>query len=275
MQLDAPLAQPQTLFTPFDQFFKPVHINSAFVFCGDERQPLYARLFIHIFGGLAFQAYNLAIMNELQTAGSVKTTFEDLVVEQITGLNAAGIRAGVHSDYETEHGKVIDTHELAGGFGCGYIAKRAAISELIANQTERMVAQAMSLRPELFSSSKANQQAAAVFEAQRRLATRPGFLTAGRSIGLKAIQHGAPAMVVSGRHLAKEGIINLVTNTTLDSAAANKAGKPVYNHDQWAVMEMFDRSTVHYDRQVYDMATTIDAIGTLLALGVETIAVRR
>ncbi len=267
----------QELLQERERFFKFADINTLPVFCGDERTPVKQGMYIHVFGGVGFQAYNLGVMQEVVKPSSVNQPFEDLVVAQISPLQTSNVLAGVHSDESAEHGDKLNAHQLLGDFGCGYLAKRGPIGLLIVEKADLIIAETKILRPELFRGKVDDRHAAAVIEAQQRLATRPGFLTDGRTIGLKAIHHGAPSMVVSGSHSAQEGIINLVSDTSFDNTEANVNGRPTYDHDQWAAMAMFDkvRNLYPYDKRHYDIACTIDAIGTMKALGVETIAARR
>jgi hypothetical protein len=84
-------------------------------------------------------------------------------------------------------------------------------------------------------------------------------------------------MLVTGTHVAQDGIINDKPNSSLQSGDALHANLPAYEHDSWATAEIYERlrHLYPYDKQELAIADLIDTIGTMRALKVERIAVRR
>ncbi|HEX5744566.1 MAG TPA: hypothetical protein VFX84_03925, partial [Candidatus Saccharimonadales bacterium] len=164
-----------------------------------------------------------------------------------------------------------------GAVGCGYAELRSRISGVIVDQGAELIRDAAELRPELFKDTDDYNFAHAVIAAHERLVERPGFITDGRSVVLSAAGQGSKVMLVEGEHTGTEGIVNLVPGSSLDSDAANGAGLEAYNQDSWAIEEAGDRvrPTYPHDKRHLQIAELIDVIGTMRALGVEDIAVRR
>jgi hypothetical protein len=253
-----------------EQFYVPASLDEHVIFCGDDREAAEAiGIYIHLFGGALNVAYNLAVMQEALSPDSVKDSFQARAVETVAAMKAAGTRPGVHSDTIAE--------KDAQGIGCGYAGQRGPISGLIFERGEDIITDAKNLRPELFEQPESHSFARAAVDAHGRLATRAGFLTDGRAEVMGSVEEGASLMLVKGEHVAEEGIINLVPETSIDSSAANKAGLAVYDQDSWAA-EDINRRLAHlhsYDGAKQAIAELIDTVGTMRALGVKDIAVRR
>lgn len=268
----------QEIIASREKFYVPVSLTNNDIFCGDERQPIdVATDYIHWFGGALNVPYNLAIMKETIHPGSVTDTFEEQTGSLVPVLLEAGVQGGVHSDACSEQGDRMRIDNPEGAVGCGYGQKRPDISRLIADPANGVAEDALRLRPELFESQQDVDFADNVIESHGRLAEREGFFTSGRRVILTAVAKGAKSMLVAGEHSAKEGIINLDPESTLRSGEAMNAGLPAYNHDSWAIEETYDM--IHhlypYDKRQLQIAELIDTIGTMRALGVEDIAVRR
>lgn len=253
-----------------ERFYAPVSLDRHLIFCGDDREAAEATdIYVHLFGGALNIAYNMAVMQETLSPDSVKDSFKTRAVETVTAMKAADMRPGVHSDTNAE--------QAGKGIGCGYAGQRGPISGLIFQRSEEIIADAESLRPELFKRPESYEFARAVTDAHGRLASRPGFLTDGQAEVMSAAEAGATLMLVEGEHAAEEGIINLIPDTSIDSDAANKADLAVYDQDSWAA-EAINHRLAHiysYDQLKQAIAELIDTVGTMRALGVKDIAVRR
>lgn len=272
--------QPETRETQREQFFVPVSLQHNKIFCGDDREPIgLEEDFIHVFGGALFIPYNLMILGEATRPGSANTSFKD-EVSRLSPIicQAAHAQYSVHSDTAAEHGEHFQLTKKTGKVGCGYAELRAVISAAIANRPADTLADAMMQRPELFLSADDERFGNAVIGAHGRLAKRHGcFEDGGRAVVLAAIQEGSSVMLVDGGHEAEGGIINLRRNTSLRSGEALHAGLPAYNHDSWAVEDTFDdiKHLTPYSKQQFQIASLIDATGTMRALGVKDIMTRR
>lgn len=261
-----------------EPFFTTVDIDTTDINCGDER-PGGPEPYIHVFGGALNTPYNFAVLREVLQPGSVKGAFQS----EVAGLTpvllkTAGLRYGVHSDDHNESGATISVQRHEGGVGCGYGGKRQPISLLIAERRDEILQRATGLLPEFFASQDDEQFAAQVFEAHARLSANEAFFAGGgRAAVLAAMERGAHGMIVRGEHLAKDGIINLSPGSTILNSRALAADLPTYDHDAWATETTYDRLAELYpfEKRQLQLAEHLDTIGTMLALGVEDIVVRR
>ena len=270
---------PEALLASREIFYGNTPLKETLIACGDERASDYG-LYISLFGGgTANTAYNYTIMAEVKTPGSSegKTFAGDVVAVAKPVKEVVGVKSSVHSTEEIEGGNKINPAENAQDVDCGYLKKRAIISALIAEKADKIIADAKALRPELFSDERANDFASEVTAAHGRMAKNSAYFTTGRDVANAAIAAGEESMVVRGEHVGREGIINLVEDTSINGTDALAAGLATYEHDAWAGQEI--RSSLSelypYDSREMAIADLIDAIGTMRALGVETIAVRR
>lgn len=257
-----------------ERYFVEADLKKHKVLCGDERPA--DDIYIHLFGGVANTAYTLMALQEAQSEGSVSTPLDKAVVDTFNELDQAGIDAGVHSDDHSEHGEAIRTDVKDGDIGCGYLKLRQAISQGIADKEDEIVKILEEQDPELYGMEQNREKARGFARAHGRLATRDIFAP-GRQIALAAIEAGAPSNVVRGDHVGKHGILDKRRGYTFDSAAAFDDGKPTYDHDSWAAKDTYVEIKDNYpfDETDYEIANDVDAVGTMLALGVEEIAVRR
>ncbi len=259
-----------------EQFFRAADIHTHPQFCGDEREAVGEDLYLHIFGGIANTAYTLMVLQEAAKPGSVEQPFDVTVASMVPLLLARDIRAGVHSDDHAEHSIELHTERQEGEIGCGYIKLRQAISELIGKRGDEIIGILRQQDPILYGSEQACERARSFIETHANLAGRAIFPN-GRQVALAAIKAGAPYNMVSGDHVGKAGILDKRPGFTLDSTEALRHGLPTYDHDTWAAKATFDE--IHdlypYDEVDYEIANDVDAVGTMLALGVEDIAVRR
>lgn len=232
--------------------------------------------YIRAAGGGLNIVYNHAVVSEANDPFSVKGSFADHAGIIIPALIRARARPGVHSDVGAEDGNALRPTPK-GRVGCGYAELRPVISDFIASNGKRLVEDSAGLRPELFRGPNDYSFAHAVVAAHERLVERPGFITDGRSVVLTAVGQGSRVMLVEGEHTGKDGVFNLVAGTSLDSDAANRAGLAAYNQDSWAIEEAGDRirDEFPHDKQHLQIAELIDALGTMRALGVEDVVVRR
>jgi len=266
--------------TAREQFYVPVSLQHNKVFCGDERAPIgFDEDFIHVFGGALNIPYNFMVLKEAAQPGSVTDSFTDETASLVPVVNeAAEAQFGVHSDTSAEHGDHFHADQQGGKIGCGYGELRAPISAGIAEHRADILAEAKTLRPELFQAEEDTAFGEAVITAHGRLAERQTcFQDGGRAVVLAAIEKGSPVMLVQGAHVGKDGIINLRRNTSLRSGEALAANLAAYNQDSWAVEDAFDKIShlYPYDKRHFQIATLIDTIGTMRALGVENIETRR
>ncbi len=281
------------IVTSREQFYVPVSLDTHDIFCFDEREiaeveghdhedsleQLFTMVtpedYIHLAGGILGPSHNLAVMQEVAAPGSI-SSFEDHAELTVPMFIGAGVRAGVHSDLAAEEGKYMRL-DSDGDVGCGYALKRRPISGLIAERGDEIVADAMGLRPELFKGPEYGRFASAVVDAHGRLAGRDDFAPHGRRVVLTAAAKGAKLMLMHGNHVGEDGIINLVPNTSIKSDRALKAGLPAYSQDSWAAAEANDRVRhLHpHDPVQQQIAELIDTIGTMRALDVKRIVVRR
>lgn len=259
-----------------ETYYVSASLDKDPLFCGDDRglEGLYAQLF----GGVINIAYNQAIVEEANEPGGVTDSLQRRT-EELTGLMVKhGMYPGVHSDTKSEQGsKLRDDHE--GKAGCAYAELRPVISGSIAELGDDLLEEAVRLMPELFRTEADHVFGQSVIAAHGRLAEREGFQSTGRKLVLGAAEKGALVAILGGEHVASDGIINTVPNSTLDSKTAGDDGLPAYNHDMWAAEDALDRlgsdNPYTSDPNQRKIANLIDALGTMNALGVEAIAVRR
>lgn len=291
MNQDTIMPATQEIIGQRERFYVPLSLDTHYVFCFDEREEAEALAvdghefaaefdlanpedYIHWAGGALNAAYNLTVVEEAVNPGSVTDSFESRTETVMPALLAARVRIGVHSDMQTEEQAAVAP---SGKVGCGYAELRQQISQLIAERGEEIIADAAVLRPELFEELEDDNFAHSVVAAHSRLAERKGFFTSGRRVVLTAAAKGAKVMLVKGNHVADKGILNLVPDTSIRSSEAIRAGLPVYNQDSWAVEEANDRIRHLYpfEKRHQQIAELLDTIGTMRALSVEEIAVRR
>lgn len=246
------------------------------LFCGDDRG--LEALYVQLFGGVINIAYNQAVVEEANQAGSVTNSLLGRTEELTELMVAHDMHPGVHSDTKSEKGDELRDDEK-GKAGCAYAELRPAISANIAELGDELVDEAVRLMPELFRTEEDRAFAKTVIAAHGRLAEREGFQSTGRKLILGAKEKGALTAVLTGEHIASDGIINTVSNSTLDSKTAGNEHLPAYNHDMWAAEDALERlgadNPYTSDPNQRKIANLIDAIGTMHALGVEAVAVRR
>ncbi|CAN5365834.1 hypothetical protein BH09PAT4_BH09PAT4_05270 [soil metagenome] len=262
------------IVTSREQFYVNVDLYKDPKSCGDDRESDLNK-FIHMFGGVLFIAYTRGVLQEVSNPGSTDSV-PNLTTQTLSELQGRGVESlSVHSDSAAEDGSTIDLTERNGSVGCGYAAKRAAISQLIYENGEQITNEASQLLPELFIDESAWSFARATTEAHGRLAQRASdAIGDGRALVLTALEKGAQGVLVHGEHTATEGIINTRRNTSLLTNDAVRAGLPVYQHDLWASSELLAMLQDAPDRQQAALASVIDIIGTMKALGVQEIGVR-
>lgn len=258
-------------------FLSNVSLENANIFCGDERKALYNEAYLHVFGGVANAAFNAVVMTRATDTTPFATTFCEAVRRVAADCRVMHIKAGVHSD---THAETTGHLALEGDapIGCGYIKLRAAISQMIGKDPDKIVGEAERLRPELFSDPADTSFAHTVVATHRELAADTAFFGEGsRAVAAAAIEAGAPSMLVDGDHVAHEGIINLRPGTAIDSNQAAAADRSVYVHGAWVGGELVAQlpALQPLGGKQWEIAELIDTIGTMWALGVDTIAVRR
>lgn len=276
------------VIAPRERLYVDVSLDTHEIFCFDERGIAEAEThvpgieaatpdaYIHWAGGGLNIVFNQAVIDEANKPFSVTDSFERRTSRVVPVLFEAGLKPGVHSDVTAEGGNTIrPTPE--GPVGCGYGEKRSQISLWIAENGTEVVRDAADLRPELFDGPDDHNFAHAVVAAHSRLVDRPGFITDGRRVVIAAAVEGSRVMLVEGEHTGTVGVFNLVPGTSFDSHTAAKEGLEAYSQDSWAVEEANDRlrHKYPYDKRQQQIAELIDGIGTMRALGVEDIVVRR
>ncbi len=257
-----------------EQLFTTVDIMTDPINCGDDRASELER-YIHLFGGELFVPYTTAVLQETDTTGSAQplgALRSKLVAQQ----KARGVRGlGVHSDETAEQGSEIDLDKQAGPVGCGFAAKRAAISHLIHENREDIITEAEMLMPELFGEAWASEFAHGVADAHGRIAERSQLVVGDpRQIILDAVKDGDTTAIYRGGHTATVGIINTERNSSFLTGDAVEQEVAAYNHDLWASDQLFAMSDDAPNPAMAAIASLIDVIGTMKALGVTEIAVR-
>lgn len=272
-------AEQDVIITSREHLYGQVSLETNDVICGDDREPIdYKGLYIHWFGGELNPVYGLNILKEATQPGSVTGSWEQSVESTVPILrDVAGVSGGVHSDDTCEGDGKLKVDQADGDVGCGYALLRSDISELIVARRQLIIADAMNLQPELFESPQDIKYANDTIDAHDRLTKLDGFFTTGRGVVLTAIKQGAKPVVVRGKHTATTGIINEDASSSFDTGQAIKENLPAYDHDAGSLNEAYDR--IHhlypYDKRLRRIAGLIDTIGTMRALGVTDIAVRR
>lgn len=261
------VASREHLFVSADIYNDPIN-------CGDDRKSTIDK-FIHMFGGVLFVSYTSAVMQEIEQPGSVEN-LPDLTQQVTNYLKSNGIKGiGVHSDVSAEHDSNLHTDKPDGPVGCGFAAKRGVISQLISENRDEIIEQASQLIPELFIEESAYSYAHQAADAHHRLSERAEkAIGDGRKLVLSACESGAETAVVTGEHVATDGIINTRHDTTFDTNTATAEGLPAYNHNLWASNALIEMLPSQPDRTQAAIASLIDIIGTMRALGVQNIAVR-
>lgn len=255
-------------------FLVEVSLAHTPIYCGDER-PSDIEVYIHWFGGIANPIFNDAVYSEAEAPGSVTHSFKDIVANALPVYRAsAGLIPGVHSDLATEKAETFDLGHVGPEIGCGYLFKRAQISQLIAQQGEMILQKAESLFPELFSPAGSLDYAQKVLQAHRDLAERVSFNSAGREVAFAAINSGALFMNVTGAHIARDGVINLDPSYSLNTTKAFNAGRPTYWHDA-ELVEYAQSKVAVSSSQKRRLVNLIDTLGTMHALGVKNIFINR
>ncbi len=272
-------AQPQLEVLPFVN----VDIRSSLISCGDDREIDYSNPFIHIFGGALYAPYLSMVLtvanNPETTPPNFIETVNSLVPYMVSSLN---LKLGVHSDSNNEHNNhTININDPSiESVGCAFAQKRQAISFFISENSNLVLGIAKKLREELFQEEQDIEIAKSIFMAHKLVSgSLASQKVSGRDLVRKALELGVNQSIVLGEHLAQRGIINLKSNTSLDTNQANQNNNPSYEHDSWAVLEIFKalRDIMPFDTKKLEMADLIDVIGIMLALGVkeDRIEIRR
>ncbi len=269
-----------------EAFYAPTGpLESAAVNCGDER-PVAEQTetdersdaqantpYVHVFGGGLFPAYNTMVLAVIDNTSV--PTFAEAAQNALGTLQAQGITGlGVHSDTHAEHDTNLHTDHVDGPVGCGYAQKRAAISELIYENGDAILDDIRQLRPDLLADEANLAFAQNVLAAHGLLAQDTQRLSSGRAVVLAAVHSGAHSMVVDKDHIAHDGIINAIPNTSIGSGEAYEEGMPTYDHDIWASTQLLQSMYPNRPLAELEITSLIDIIGTMRALGVTTIAYR-
>lgn len=280
------LTEANEILASREPFYGPASLEASEVFCGDKGNPLKdGAIYLHWFGGVLKPVHNLVVMKEIQQLGSVTDTFEEEAAALTPVIiETGGVKGGVHSDDVHEHGEEMHVEDKEGDIGCKYALLRQQISSLIYERGNEIVEILKSTQPELFQSERDDNFALKAIDAFGRLAERDDFYTSGRRVAIAAVEHGAKAQVLDRSTLTGDedtvGIINKDPRSALDNKAANtdEEPRPAYTHDDGALMQAH-RNISHlypYDMREVEIASAIDTVGTLLALGIpaDKIAVR-
>lgn len=263
-----------------EQFFAPCDLRENLTGCGDERPVIGADdVLINVFGGPgANVAWNIKIMQEAVQPGSVTSTFAETTGEVTLMLVAEEIKTTVHSDDHTEHDSNLDvTKDADGDIGCGYLKLRQPISTLIGESGQEIIDILVREKPELYDSEEGRAILQRYVEANAALASRESVFTSGRDVARTAVGDGAGTIVVTGDHVATVGFLNDRPNTTFDTQSAMDKDLPAYNHNSWAAIESFQvvQDQYGFTDQEFQAANDVDAVGTMLALGVQDIIARK
>lgn len=250
--------------------------SDALISCGDEREVAgLSEVYLHVFGSLPPNvAYNVIVLNETLVEGSsTEEVFSDAVGAITPTLIELGYKVAVHSDEGTEGAHTFDTKRADGTVGCAYLEKRQDISKLISENGAELIARAAELFPFVFTEPEDGEYAEEVVRAHGRMADHSDLFGdhSGRKTAIAATDNGAHSVVVLGQHTGRSAVINLEENSALDNVRAAEAGDPTYSEDLWVVLEAFDKlsSLYGYDKKHIKIATIIDVLGTLSALGID------
>lgn len=256
--------------------FVAANLKSNQVFCIDDRSSDY-ELSIKVPGGLEFLV-NDSVLMHLSKEHKLGLNIEDETKTMSQLLNSKGLKCGIHSDEKADPGGNVLNNESA-SLGCGYICYRREIVASIGENGKEIVDKLESLMPELFTSSSSKDMALRLAKVYGELAADDEYFNASpRQIAKAAITNGAPCMIVKGQHNPNAvAIINLVPSTTFDTNEALKKGLPAYDYDDWAFNDVLDMlpDQFGWDKEVQQMSSLIDFIGTVKYLGVKDIFVRR
>lgn len=276
---------PESLFVR-ERFYEPVALISDnsdgvnLTGCGDER-PVEGsnEVLINIFGGPAANvAWNILVMQEALNKGATIQPFADITGNVTSKLIAKGVRVTVHSDQHTEHSSDFDVNaNNPDDIGCGYLKLRQTISRVIGDRSNEIISILSREKPQLYDDETNQATLKKMIASNVALAERPQIFTSGRDVAKKAVAEGSETIVVVGEHEAKVGFLNTRENTSFDTKAAMTEGLPAYNHNSWAATVCYEaiKDDEHKFPDIwFEIANDVDAIGTMLALGVEEIAVR-
>lgn len=263
------------LIADYEQFYGNVDLKTAEIYCGDDRS---RDTDINLFGGAGNVPYTLMVLQEEAQTGSVEQKVDEAVASLVPVLKEKGIRVGVHSDEGHEPTSATEIDPVSNeGLGCKWLEARQAVSEVAASNVDKIITILEREDPGTYANDHTRARVQAICAAHGRLAER-NIHVPGRKIAAKAMEKGAPSIVLGGDHYKEsDGFLNKRMGTTFHSEQAAAAGKPAYDHDSWAAKASFDE--IHdlypYDKKDFEIANDIDAVATLLALGVQNIAVRR
>lgn len=269
-----------------ERFFEPVDLRDNLFGCGDERPVLGTEaVLINDFGGPAANvAWAIMVMQESKNPGSMTKSFAEMTADITPVLVNDGIKVTVHSDDHTEHGPKLDTDlDQAGDIGCGYLKLRQQISGVIAEQAEEIVKILTREKPEKYNNPAEIKKLEEYIHANAVLAQRSQIYTTGRDVAKQAVAAGAETIVVTGDHVAKVGYLNSVPKTSFDTKTAMDNGVPAYNHNTWASLECYEivrnngseLKGLDFSLEDFETANDVDAVGTMLALGVEEVRCRK
>lgn len=269
-----------------EKFFEPAGLRENQFGCGDERPVIGTEaILINNFGGpSANVAWTVMVMQESNKPGSATRSFAEMTAEITPVLINDGIKVTVHSDDHTEHGPKLDTSiDQTGDIGCGYLKLRQQISEVITKQAEEIINILTREKPEKYKNPARIKKLREYIHANAVLAQRSQIYTSGRDVAKQAVSAGAQTIVVTGDHVAKVGYLNSIPETSFDTKTAMDSGVPAYNHNTWASLECYEivRRKSHrsgdmdFDSSDFEAANDVDAVGTMLALGVEDIRCRK
>lgn len=261
-----------------ERFFVPVSPDAAQAFCIDDR---YSKLkpYIGVTGGLAGFVTNFTLMREALKPGSVTDTgnYAADTAALTPLLMQQNIHFGVHSDQASEQGDILSPINQNSSVGCGFVQNQQPIQAHIFDHGRDIIDTSRGLAPHLFTTDQDIDFAEAVVAASGRLSNSAYFSCTPREVIQAAVDNGAPTMVVEGSHDARSiGIINFVPNTTFDSATANHAGLPAYNHDTWSVSQTLHRVQDVYPHNASQQAIIeiLCTVGTMSFLGAPEVVAR-
>ena len=251
--------------------FVSVDLMKSLIVCGDDRELVYSNECIHVFGGALYTPYLLSIILASLDQESTPPNFMDNVNSLIPLMLSRHFNLSVHSDDKNEHGgHAINTNDPnLTDVGCGFAQKRSLISSFIAQNGERILSIAESLRPELFGSEQELNDATNIIMAHDKMAR--ALNVSGRELVKRSLELGTSGVVVLGSHKSKRGVYNLAKNSSLDTNLANENNIPAYTQDGWAVIDIMKglNDIIPLDIRKVEIADLIDSIGIMLALGVD------
>lgn len=270
------LPQPIALREPF---FIGASLDNDLGFCIDDRQSK-GDVYLSAVGGVMCFINIYSIMREIYNPGSRQADLAADAALITKSLNLNGLRFGIHSDTDNEHGNSFKINSKNTNLGCGFINNLANIQYFIYDHQDDLIKLANQLRPELFVNldGQLKDFIDQFFKASLSLAKSDYYSsTTPRQVAKIAVTNGARTMVVEGQHDKRSiGIINLVSDSTLDINLANKHGLPAYDHDSWVVIKAVTKINELYPYNLNEMAIVdlISVIGTMRFLSVSEIFVR-